>query len=68
MELPKITQNKYVRIVAGTAIVAAGLTYIGLGLDLIPDTIPWIGYVDDALAVLVGTWTIAKLYQKKPKK
>ena len=37
--------------------------YVFLGVDLIPDSIPWVGWFDDALAILVAIWSAGKLKQ-----
>lgn len=63
-----IMSNRYMKIILGLAIIAAGLTYLGWGLDLIPDTLMWVGYIDDAAVVLLGGWLLFRMYAKKKSK
>ena len=42
-------------------VVAALLIYVFWVVDLIPDTVPYIGYADDAAAILAGMFILGKI-------
>ena len=45
-------------------VVLAVLFYVFLGVDLIPDSAPYIGWVDDAIAVIAGAYIVGKLRKR----
>lgn len=51
--MKKLSQEKIWKIVLGVVLATAGLWYIMLGVDIIPDKLPWLGYLDDAVLILV---------------
>lgn len=66
--MKKLTQEQILKIVLGVILATVGIWYIMLGIDIIPDKIPWLGYLDDAVLIVVlgYTWrTIVKNMSKK---
>jgi len=58
---------KPLHIILGIIFSAAGLYYLFLGIDILPDnTMPVVGYLDDA-AVMFALWVMFKRAQKKLK-
>ena len=53
MKKKKLTQEKIIKIVLGIVLATVGVWYIMLGIDIIPDKLPWLGYLDDAVMILV---------------
>ena len=51
-----------------TPIIALVLVYIFTVIDIIPDTIPGFGYLDDVIVILLGGLAAGKLYKKFVKK
>lgn len=49
-------QNKTLELLIGLILITFGLWYIFFSLDIIPDAVPWIGFVDDALIIVIGIW------------
>jgi uncharacterized membrane protein YkvA (DUF1232 family) len=43
------------------AIIPAVLLHLAMPLDIIPDFIPVLGYLDDLVIVLVGVWVLLRL-------
>ncbi len=49
------------QIVLGIVFAAAGMTYLFMGLDLIPDTyLLVVGFLDDAVVMLLLWWIFKK--------
>lgn len=49
------------QIVLGIVFTAAGLAYLFLGLDLIPDSyLMIVGFLDDAVVMLILWWLFAR--------
>lgn len=46
------------------SIVILGLAYVFWIVDLIPDSIPYIGWMDDALVIITGFYILAKIKKK----
>lgn len=47
-----------------TPILALILVYVFWVADIIPDTIPFVGYADDVIAILLGVFVAAKVWKK----
>ena len=52
--------KKILRYVVGIATIAAGLTYLFLPLDVIPDSVSLFGWLDDVVVgifvFMIGSW------------
>jgi uncharacterized membrane protein YkvA (DUF1232 family) len=57
--------KKILRLVVGIATIAAGLTYLFLPIDAIPDSVSLFGWLDDVIVGLIvfmiGNWISKKL-------
>jgi uncharacterized membrane protein YkvA (DUF1232 family) len=57
--------KKLLRWVVGIATIAAGLTYLFLPVDVIPDSVTLFGFLDDTiigiLVFIIGNWITKKL-------
>lgn len=65
----KMAENKEIKllpIVMGIVFTAVGLTYLLSGFNIIPNTIPIIGFLDDGF-VIIGLWLIFARLKKAMK-
>lgn len=49
-------------------VVLAVLFYVFWGVDLIPDSAPYVGLIDDAIAVITGAYVVGKIRKRLKKK
>lgn len=45
-------------------IVAAGILYVFWGVDLIPDSAPYVGWFDDAAAIMIMFYTLGRVRKR----
>ena len=55
---------EYVDLLKAALVVTSAVLYFISPIDLIPDMVPYIGYLDDAVVMLAAVLAAAKLYKK----
>jgi|WetSurMetagenome_2_1015567.scaffolds.fasta_scaffold1368853_2 uncharacterized membrane protein YkvA (DUF1232 family) len=58
--MPSKNLQKTIYSIGLIVIIAAVIWYIGWGVDLIPDSVPIVGRLDDLITLLVGIKVITK--------